>query len=229
MWFSLSLPCCWKVALTAVQGCLRRPVTVCAFVSSCGQHNHRGNSCNDMRDGDLTAGLVSCHLSFPHINLNWNSRGVRRKADWATDTEEQLVWRLSIRNCAWQFGAYLWHLFRLSAGTTLCARCLAKGWFSTGNRNTSLLQREYQLVFTLQQNQNNLLNERNSGKATWARPYLHHLSGAALGALRGLTYKCPGSSLPTRCLEAPALDARELAGAPLRPLSQVAVTCTQKE
>ena len=188
-----------------------------------------------MYDVDLTARLVSSHLYFLHTNLNWNSGGVRKDvqlpSEQPTQKKKNLDGDFSFIVMHGNLWIYLWHLFRLSADTTLYVRCLAKGWSSTGSHNISLLQYQYQLVFTLQQNQNKLLNGRKQrcGHATWARPCFHRLSRAALLVLRRLNDKCPGSRLAPRCLEAPAIDAGELAGAPLWPLCQVAVTCTLKE
>lgn len=188
-----------------------------------------------MCDVDLTARLVSSHLSFLHTNLNWNSGGVRKDVQLPS---EQLTQKKKNVNGDFSFiivhgnlWIYLWHLFHLSADTTLCVRCLAKGWFSTGSHNTSLLQYQYQLVFTLQQSQNKLFNGRKQrcGHTTWARSCFHRLPRAALLVLRRLDGIRPGSRLAPHCLEAPAIDAGELAGAPLWPLRQVAVTCTLKE
>lgn len=119
-----------------------------------------------MCDVDLTARLVSSHLPFLHANLKWNSGGVRKGAQLPPEQlmqkKKNLDGGFSFIGVHGNFWRYLWHWFHLSADTTLCVRCLAKGWFSTGSRNTSLLQYQYHLVFTLQQTQNKLLKAGGS-------------------------------------------------------------------
>lgn len=186
-----------------------------------------------MRGAGQTARLLSSHLSFLHTKIQTEileEWGRMPNSLWATDTAKPL-WRHLIPKCARHLGTYPWHSFHPSADTTPCARCLAKGWFATGSRSTSLLQHQHQLLCTLQQTQSKFLLGRQQccGQATWAGPCLHLLPGAALPVLCRLDEESSGPRLAPACLKAPATDAGELTGAPLWPLCQVAVACTSKQ
>lgn len=224
------------------EGCAsqpRQPFSTCTLISPHDQPDSKGNepkhSCvihmwcrPDSKAGELPP-VFPTHKSKLKF---WKS-----KEGCPTPSEQQMqkqksLWGDSSFTSVWgHLGTYLWHSLHPSADTTPCACCLAKRWFATGNRNTSLLQHQHQLLFSLQHTQNKFLTDRKQHcvPATWARPCFHLLPGAALLVLCRLDDESPGPRLAPGCLKAPAIDAGELTGAPLWPLCQVAVACTLKQ